>query len=112
MTFQLPQRTVRQAGVPHLSDEEFGACYPATAMLLGASVDASGAPRRGCTLTIFAEDGVLKGVLREREQMMALFLTLDPAKDIWGQIEAYVVNHPDRWRQDKPPDRGVSNGRR
>jgi len=103
MAFQLPTRTTTPRGTPHLSDESFLSDYPALGLILGASLDAAGKPRQGATVTVFAEDGSLKAVIRDRHERMALFLTLDPSTDPWGQIEVYLEKGADRWRPDKEP---------
>lgn len=103
MAFQLPSRVAVPRGTPHLSDETFLADYPAVGAVLGASVDGDGKPRQGATITCFAEDGQLKAVVRDRHAGMALFLSLEPSGDLWGQIELYIQANPGRWRADKEP---------
>lgn len=84
----------------HWSDDEFRAEYPAVYHLL-AQGRLEGVYRPGGSVTIFADDQRLKAVISDKHTEQYLFLTLDAAKGLWEQLEAYLRHHQDEWRTRK-----------
>lgn len=101
----LPRKKAQQRlGEWHWQDEEFATEYPAVYQIL-ASARMDGAYRVGGSITLFCDTQELKFVISDRQTDQSLFGTLDAAKSIWEQLEAFVRNHPDDWRAKKVDDK-------
>lgn len=61
-----------------------------------------GSFRRTDTLTIFLQDGMLKGVLKDRNQDKSAFLSSNTLKDLLEALEAALLDDSLHWKQNKP----------
>jgi len=96
-------RPEASAGGWHWTDEEFAGEYPVIfALMARARMDDK--ERVGASVTLFCDTGELKCVISDRQTGQALFLTLDAAKGLWEQLEAFCRAHPNSWRAKKEQD--------
>lgn len=84
-----------------LTDPGFGGDFPLLWSYLTQNKWEDGTPRLTASLLVFADDGVLKAMLRDREAGLCLWVA---GATVWGLFEALEGSLGDPradWRQDR-----------
>lgn len=87
------------AGSPAAHDEDLGASCPALHDYLTATVGPGGVSRKPSSLTVFAEDGVFKGVLSERDEGLSLWASSDTVAGLLGALDGLLQAVTVPWRK-------------
>jgi hypothetical protein len=83
------------------SDPDFGGKYPILHAYMTRLEDDAGKKRITSTLMIFAEDGVAKAALRERNHDLTLWMTSSSILDLFEALEEGLKKRPIEWRKNK-----------
>jgi hypothetical protein len=79
----------------------WGTLYPALCEHLCESQWPGGKPRTTSTITLFCEHGRWKACVRDRHQLLNLFVTASTPEALLGAVEAALVSDSSDWRADK-----------
>ncbi len=88
----------RSKGTPAADDEHLGKTHPAILLMLTATADDGGKPRKTSTLTVVAEDGLFKGGLRDRENEASLWRSAKTFEGLLGALEDALTSGEADWR--------------
>ncbi len=94
--------TKKAAGVPAATDPAAAKLYPAITLLLTATVDDEGKPRKTATLTIVAEDGLFKGGLRDRDANASVWRSAKTLNGLLEALESALASGEADWRVSEP----------
>ncbi len=89
-----------------VDDDEFRERFPTLYALMAVLRDDDGKPRRGCSLTIVAEDGVVKLGLNERNHKLSLWTSSETLLGAFTAIEEACNERPPRWRKSEWEGKG------
>lgn len=86
------------AGKPAAVDAEGAKVYPAIILMLTATADDEGKPRKTSTLTLCAEDGLFKGGIRDRENEASLWKSARTLNGLLMALEDALTSPDAEWR--------------
>lgn len=84
-----------------VEDPEFSILYPALYSYLTSTKWSDGSPRQTSTLSIFADGGVVKCVLKDRELGICLWCACPSFSGLYGVLEALLLDPSAEWRADR-----------
>ncbi len=80
-------------------DEEFRKKFPILACMMFDTPKIEGKRRQPCTLTIVAEDGMIKGGLRDRDRELSLWVSANGVSEVFVSLEEALTQRPVAWRR-------------
>lgn len=80
-------------------DESFQRQFPVLYELLASTEKVEGKRRKACTLTLVAEDGVVKCGLRERDRNLSLWTSSETVGGVFVALEEALGERPVKWRK-------------
>lgn len=80
-------------------DQSFAEKFPTLYLLLASSEVVNGKRRKTCTLTIVAEDGVVKCGLKERDRNLSLWTSSESVGGVFTALEEALGERPVKWRR-------------
>lgn len=89
------------SGPRPLTDPGFAGSYPILWSYLTQNRWQDGSPRLTSSLLLFADDGVLKAMLRDREAGLCLWIAGATVSGLFDALEAAVSDAKADWRQDR-----------
>jgi len=89
------------AKVRPLTDPAFANPYPILWSYLTQMKWEDGSPRQTSSLLIFADDGVLKAMLRDREVGLCLWVAGATVQGLWDALEGALTDPRADWRADR-----------
>lgn len=84
-----------------LTDPDFASHWPSLWEHLTAVKWDDGSPRRTSSLLVFSQDGVLKGMLRDQEAALCLWVAGATYQGLLDALEAGCCDPDTEWRQDR-----------
>lgn len=84
-----------------LTDHKFASDYPILWSYLTQNKWQDGSPRQTSSLLLFADDGILKGMLRDRDAGLCLWVAGATVSGLFDALEAAVSDSKADWRQDR-----------
>lgn len=94
----LKGRGIKGSNVP-LDDDAFAKAWPTLHAFCADTIDQDGKTRITSTITLFFEDGVVKGMLKERNANLLLWVTAPTLLDVFGCLEIALTKDTVDWRQ-------------
>jgi hypothetical protein len=92
----------RGGGAPKpLTDPAFAGEYPLLWSYLTQNKWEDGTPRQTASILIFSDDGILKGMLRDREAGLCLWVAGATMDGLFVALEGSVGDPRADWRQDR-----------
>lgn len=91
-------RTKATPGTPAASDEAFAKKYPTLAAYLTDTAYEDGSARRTATMTVFAEEGLFKASINDREQSRSAFMAADTFTGLLDRLEKGLQADRLDWR--------------
>lgn len=92
--------------VPTLVDPGLGAKYPTLWSYLTQSAWDDGSPRVTSSLLVFVQDGIMKGLLRDREAGLCLWVAAPGLSQLLGVLETNLGSSAADWRVDREQGKG------
>lgn len=80
-------------------DQAFRDRYPILFELLASTEKVEGKRRKPCTLTLVAEDGLVKCGLKERDRNLSLWTSSETVGGVFAALEEALGERPVRWRK-------------
>lgn len=88
-------------GPPPLKDVGFAKTYPVTWDYLTQTRWEDGSARLTATLLLFASEGILKGMLNDRDAQQTLWVASGTVMGVFAALEAALGDERADWRQDR-----------
>lgn len=91
--------SVRVGNPRAVDDQTFELEFPTLFALMAVTIDEDGKVRKGCSLTIVCEDGVVKAGLNERNYELSLWTSSEDLGGVFVALERACCETPPRWRK-------------
>jgi len=84
-----------------VKDEEFSSLYPAISEFLYATVDDEGKPRLTATLMLFADGGLVKALLNDRQNQQSLWAQGSSFEEALSDLDRRIQDDTSAWRDNQ-----------
>lgn len=82
-------------------DKKWGSDFPALFEYMTALAHPDGTARRTCSLSLFCEDGSVKGGLKDRDAGLVLWASAKTLQGLLGALEGLLTADETPWRVDR-----------
>jgi len=94
-------RNVVGGGSTTLNDQDFEVLYPTLHLYMTQVVWPDGTVRIPSTISVFVDGGVVKVVLKDRDQGLCLWAAAPTMGDLLGVLDALLADPKAEWRVDR-----------
>lgn len=107
-----PERRVADAVGRRVIDVRWAKEYPTLLDHLTQVEWSDGSKRQTSSLLVFADGGVCKAMLRDREAALCLWVACETVSGVFGVLEAALCDPRAEWRVDRQQDGQQASRRR